>query len=437
MPVHGSPIHAGECQVQILRRPALHVVKHLVVVVAGHLRVEGVRKARIDRSLRVAVHEGGLDHIGVAFPDQRQVAGHADAAQVLRGLTILVADVALQIRPVAQPGQRLHGRVAFLKEVGAIPVRALVHAPRLAFRHKHILVVQVPHHVVGTRGRPILIAIGAEEQHVLRRAVRRLHCLQVRAFHQTQVLAAQCTRVQDRCALIGPGLAVAAGIDTDLVAFGQVHHQLAAGSVMPDVRVAVVRGGGRALQDRLPAVVGYIALAEVQRIGSVLMLPAFGIAREIRDDGCRRQILEEAAGVVDHRARGHGRPAMRELRNGHALVLEMLPVPGPDVVPLGAVVVGLVVAVQQVIQVEVAICPLEEGLDVVHETGRRVVVVDLLVLRTGRRSRHHGCWLRQCQHPCHHTHGSKNVSVFQHHRFPLYRLESGPRLSPRGCRLQR
>ena len=87
------------------------------------------------------------------------------------------------------------------------------------------------------------------------------------------------------------------------------------------------------------------------------MLAAFGIAREIRDDGCRWQILEEAAGIVDHRACGHGRPAMRELRNGHALVLEMLPVPGPDVVPLGAVVVGLVVAVQQVIQVEVAIRP--------------------------------------------------------------------------------
>ena len=206
---------------------------------------------------------------------------------------------------------------------------------------------------------------------------------------------------------------------------------------MPDVRVAVVRGGGRALQDRLPAVVGHIALAEVQRIGSVLMLSAFGVACEIRDDGCRRQILEEAAGVVDHRARGHGRPAMRELRNGHALVLEMLPVPGPDVVPLGAVVVGLVVAVQQVIQVEVAVRPLEEGLDVVHETGRRVVVVDLLVLRAGRRSCQHGRRLRQCQHPCRYNHGSKNVSVFQHHRFPLYRLESGPRLSPGEGRLQR
>ena len=80
--------------------------------------------------------------------------------------------------------------------------------------------------------------------------------------------------------------------------------------------------------------------------------------------------------------------------------------------------------------VEVAVRPLEEGLDVVHETGRRVVVVELLVLRAGRRSCQHGRRLRQCQHSCRYTHDGKNMSVFQHHRFPHIAWKAGQGYHP-------
>ncbi len=310
--------------------------------------------------------------------------------------SVVVADRLVRIPPIAHPGEGGQERIAVLHDVGAVVIGPVVHARRPLLGYEHMVAVQMPDHIVGARRLTVPIAVRTEEQYGFGLPGPRVaQGLEIRTFDEAQVTVLQ-TEVGQRAIVEHGGAdvmepyAVGALIRADPVALRQIHDQRLRPRVVGDVWVPGVGLGvgrahhrGVAIRQEGPPLVA--------RVGDELPLHAVDVTGEIRDQGGAGQIGEESALVGDDRPGRHPLPHAVELRYRYADIRIVHEIPRLDVVPLRAVAVVPVPGVAQVKEVIIPIAALPDGLYVVHEPLRGLVMVGLVELARG-----HAAHCRRC-----------------------------------------